>query len=116
MSKRQQNHFIQPSCYDILGVPHSASDMDIKDAYRRLVLEWHPDRQVHDPFLAEHNLKIINEAYSQLKTRAAREQYNHILRLQRKAQKLSNAAAQGQPRNSWGRFWNWLTMLESNSK
>lgn len=112
----QSGALIQPSSYDVLGVSPTATDADIKLAYRLLVLQWHPDRKIHDPNggqdLAEQNLKIINEAYSRIKTRSARDQYNQILRLQQKAMALSQTPR----RNVWGKFWNWLTQLESSRK
>lgn len=111
MSQRQQANVIQPTFYDILGVDSSASDMDIKMAYRRLVLYWHPDKMTHNPSAAEYNLKVINEAYSALKTRAARSHYDQLLRLQQKAQRHSSAKRSG---GKWGKFWNWLTTPESN--
>jgi len=30
--------------YDILGIPKGASDTDIKKAYKRLAVKWHPDK------------------------------------------------------------------------
>ncbi len=112
MSTRQQNQLIESTYYDVLGLTPSATDTEIKQAYRRLVMMWHPDTQENNSAIAEQNFKIINEAYSKLKTRAARDQYNQILRLQKKAGSI--------PRHSqktiWGSFWNWLSMLESNKK
>lgn len=99
-----------PTSYDVLGVSPTASDSDIKLAYRRLVSEWHPDARIHDPSFADRNLKIINEAYSNIKTHAARKQYNQVIALQRKAAALSHTKP-----NSWARFWNWLTQLESKA-
>ncbi len=113
MSKGQQNQVIQPTYYDVLGISQAASDADIKLAYRQLVLYWHPDKRVHNPYTAEQNLKIINEAYSHLKTRAARSHYDQLLQLQKKMQRLSSSP--NSP-SKWGQFWNWLTMLESNKK
>lgn len=104
---------MQPSSYDVLGVSPTATDADIKLAYRLLVLQWHPDRNRHDPTLSEKHLKVINEAYSSIKTRAARDHYNQILRLQQKAMAFSQIRPQ---QNMWGKFINWLTKLESSKK
>lgn len=109
----QNGALIQPSSYDVLGVSPTATDADIKLAYRLLVLQWHPDRKRHDQIVSEQNLKVINEAYSSIKTRAARDHYNQILRLQQKAMALSQAR-HGQ--NMWGKLLNWLTQLESIKK
>ena len=114
MSYRQQSSLLPPSSYDVLGVSPTASDSDIKLAYKRLVLEWHPDKRLHDQSLAEQNLKTINEAYSRIKTKPARDQYNQILRLQQKADVLSRRNPL--KKSPWGRFWNWLITLEESIK
>ena len=49
--------------YDILGVTKGASADEIKKAYRKQALEWHPDRHRDDKEVAEHRFKEINEAY-----------------------------------------------------
>lgn len=62
--------------YDILGVARSASDVEIKRAYRKLALEWHPDRN-KDPKAGE-KFKEINRAYeilSDSQKKAAYDQY-----------------------------------------
>lgn len=51
---------------EILGVSASATWAAVKSAYRKLVLQYHPDRVVHtgvDPKLAEETLKRVNAAY-----------------------------------------------------
>ncbi|MBD2776663.1 J domain-containing protein [Iningainema tapete] len=55
--------------YSILGLPPGASPTQVKQAYRKLVLMWHPDRFSHPQQKqeAEEKIKLINVAYSQLK-------------------------------------------------
>jgi curved DNA-binding protein CbpA len=55
----------------ILGIDSSATPQQLKQAYRDLVKEWHPDRYLHNPRLrrkAEEKLREINEAYDQLQS------------------------------------------------
>ncbi len=50
--------------YDLLGVSRTASDHDVKEAYRKLAFEYHPDRNPAPE--AEEMFKGISEAYSVL--------------------------------------------------
>lgn len=52
--------------YDILGVSKGASADEIKKAYRKQALEWHPDRHQDEKEAAEKRFKEINEAYQVL--------------------------------------------------
>ncbi len=64
--------------YDILGVSRNASLEEIKAAYRKLAVEWHPDRNKSSQ--AEEKFKEINEAYEVLsdpKKREAYDQFGH---------------------------------------
>ena len=64
--------------YETLGVPRNASDEDIKRAFRKLALEYHPDRNKKDG--AEERFKEINEAYqiiSDPQKRAVYDRYGH---------------------------------------
>ena len=66
--------------YDILGVSKSASPDEIKKAYRKQALEWHPDRHKDDKEAAEKRFKEINESYQVLSNpqkRTAYDNYGH---------------------------------------
>jgi len=69
--------------YDLLGVPRHASEGDIRKAFRRLVLDCHPDRHPGDA-TAEERFKRISLAYSVLSDRAQRREYDLTL-LEREA-------------------------------
>ena len=57
--------------YEVLGVSRTASDNEIKTAYRELVKKYHPDNYANNPLadLASEKMKEINEAYDAI-TRA----------------------------------------------
>ncbi len=65
--------------YEMLGISRSASDGEIKKAYRSLAMQFHPDRNPGDA-QAEHQFKEVSEAYDVLKDeqkRAAYDQFGH---------------------------------------
>ena len=51
--------------YDVLGVQRGASEDDLKKAYRKLAMKYHPDRNADDPTAAE-KFKEASEAYEVL--------------------------------------------------
>ena len=64
------DEFSRMSPHELLNISSSASVSEIKNAYRRLVKKYHPDRA--DPFLKitnEEILKMINRAYKKLVTK-----------------------------------------------
>ncbi|MGQ0569876.1 MAG: molecular chaperone DnaJ [Armatimonadota bacterium] len=61
--------------YDTLGVDRRASQDEIKQAYRRMAREMHPDVRRDDPHATDH-FKEINEAYAVLSDPAKRSQYD----------------------------------------
>jgi molecular chaperone DnaJ len=65
--------------YELLGVAKGAGAEDLKRAYRKLAMQWHPDRNPGDK-AAEQKFKAINEAYDVLKDdqkRAAYDRFGH---------------------------------------
>jgi molecular chaperone DnaJ len=65
--------------YDILGVSRTASDAELKAAFRKLAMQHHPDRNPGDKD-CEHRFKEIGEAYEVLKDpqkRAAYDRFGH---------------------------------------
>jgi molecular chaperone DnaJ len=69
--------------YDVLGVPRNASPDEIKKAFRRLAMQYHPDRNREDG--AEARFKEVNEAYEVLADPERRAMYD----------RFGHAAAQG---------------------
>src|SRR5262245_28584189 len=65
--------------YAILGVRRDAVEEEIRKAYRRLALEWHPDRRPDDPRAAE-RFKEVSEAYAVLINPARRREYDEVSR------------------------------------
>jgi len=65
--------------YEILGVDRNADAAEIKKAYRKLAVKYHPDKNPDDP-TAEDRFKELGEAYEALsndETRAAYDRYGH---------------------------------------
>src|ERR1700737_1503063 len=66
---------IKRDYYEVLGVGKNASAEDLKRAYRKLALQYHPDRNNGDP-QAEARFKEINEAYEVLSDQSKRQRYD----------------------------------------
>jgi molecular chaperone DnaJ len=65
--------------YEVLGVTRTANDQEIKSSYRKLAMQFHPDRNPDDP-TAEEKFKECSEAYSVLadaQQRARYDQFGH---------------------------------------
>jgi len=63
--------------YSVLGIKKGASDDDIKKAYRKLAMQYHPDRNKDDK-RAESKFKDISEAYAVLSDKKKRQQYDRF--------------------------------------
>jgi molecular chaperone DnaJ len=67
--------------YDLLGISHNATEIEIKKAYRALAIQYHPDKNQGNP-QSESHFKEIAEAYNVLlspRNRALYEQFGHSL-------------------------------------
>jgi molecular chaperone DnaJ len=62
--------------YEVLGVQRNATKDQIKDAYRKLAMQFHPDR--NKSLGAEEKFKEISEAYAVLSDDQKRQQYNNL--------------------------------------
>ena len=66
--------------YEVLGVSRTAAQEEIKSAYRKAALKWHPDRNPEQKDTAEAKFREATEAYSVLsdaQKRAAYDRYGH---------------------------------------
>lgn len=67
--------------YDILGVAVTATEADLKQAYRKLAMRWHPDRHANgDQAHAEQRFKQCKEAYETLSEPGKRRAHDDALR------------------------------------
>ena len=63
--------------YQILGIQKTADQKQIKEAYRKLAFQYHPDSNPHDNSVAE-KMKDINEAYAVLSHPQKRTEYDQL--------------------------------------
>ena len=62
--------------YKILGVPRDATDEALKKAYRKLAIQFHPDKNPDNPEAAAEKFKQIGEAYAVLSDKDKRKTYD----------------------------------------
>jgi DnaJ-class molecular chaperone len=62
--------------YDILGIEKNASEEEIKKAYRKMAVKWHPDKNPNNKIEAEEKFKIISEAFTVLSDPSKKEVYD----------------------------------------
>ena len=64
--------------YSILNVNKNASDEEIKKAYKKLALKYHPDKNINNKEFAENKFKQISEAYQILSDKNKRFEYDNL--------------------------------------
>jgi len=67
----------QKDYYQILGIENSASQAEVRQAYRKLAFQYHPDKNRDNPSASE-KMKEINEAYAILSDPEKRREYNTL--------------------------------------
>ena len=80
--------------YQILGVPQSAGSTRIKEAFKRLALTYHPDKNPGNSF-AEEKFKQVNEAYQTLSNPEKKAKYDFIF------QYSSKSTVSSQPQHTY---------------
>ncbi|PIY80289.1 MAG: molecular chaperone DnaJ [Candidatus Pacebacteria bacterium CG_4_10_14_0_8_um_filter_42_14] len=68
----------QRDYYEILGLAKGAKAAEIKSAYRKMALKWHPDKNADNKEEAEKRFKEINEAYQVLSDEKKRQTYDQF--------------------------------------
>jgi curved DNA-binding protein len=90
--------------YEVLGVPRGASAKEIKDAYRKLARQYHPDMESNSSKkkVSEEKFKEINEAYEVLGDPENRKKYDRLGAQWKNGQEFTPP-----PGGGFGREWTW---------
>lgn len=88
--------------YKVLGVPKTATEKDIKAAYRRLARKWHPDLNPQTRKAAEAKFKEINEANEVLSDPDKRKKYDELGANWQQYEQYQRAGGQSQGPFQWG--------------
>ncbi len=100
--------------YHVLGVPRTATGEEIKKAYRKLALKYHPDQNPGDK-VAEDKFKEINAAYSVLGDEQKRSQYDRFGSADAYASSSSRGQSAGTGTYTNDPFWDWFTQQSTAS-
>jgi DnaJ-class molecular chaperone len=102
---------VDPTYYDILGVPEQADHATLQKAYRRKAQKLHPDRNPGNAKAAE-NFVQVQKAWQVLGNVASRQDYDLVLRQTYKAQEAAfvqeTAPASGVSEGVFGSVKNWF--------
>jgi DnaJ-class molecular chaperone len=88
--------------YSILGIAKTATDKDIKAAYRRLARKWHPDLNPKNRAESEKRFKEINEANEVLSDSEKRKKYDELGSNWKQYEQYQRAGGQNQGPFQWG--------------
>ena len=110
--QRNAQNVNAPTHYDVLKIPATATEDEIKKSYRALVQVWHPDRNLANRDKAEEKIRRINEAYANLANAKRRHDYDQTLARQRRI-----SARSGKREDSLlKQFLTWLKTGETNGR
>lgn len=90
--------------YKTLSVPKTASDKDIKAAYRRLARKWHPDVNPQNRKQSEEKFKEINEANDVLSDPQTRKKYDELGANWQQYEQWQRGGGQQQGPFQWGGY------------
>ncbi len=76
--------------YEVLGLYQNATDEEMKTAYRKLSLKFHPDKNAGDKYFEEW-AKKINEAYETLGNRDKKKSYDETLKANNNQKRNTNS-------------------------
>jgi DnaJ-class molecular chaperone len=100
-----RSHMDYKDYYQTLGVPKTATEKDIKAAYRRLARKWHPDLNPKNRKTSEAKFKEINEANEVLSDPDKRKKYDELGSNWKQYEQYQRAGGQGgQGPFQWGGF------------
>src|SRR5688572_23531650 len=96
--------WVEKDYYAVLGVPRTASQAEVKKAYRKLAQRYHPDTAKGDPD-AESRFKEISSAYDVLGDAAKRKEYDRVREMVASGARFGpGPGGPGGPAGQWIRF------------